>query len=60
MTGVVPRGHPTCLPLPSEHVSQNVFFDFWSKEAAPRNRQLIVYYLSLKYQIDGFVGELTF
>ena len=26
----------------------------------PQNRQLAVHYHSLKYQVDGFVGKLTF
>jgi len=30
------------------------------KSTPPQNRQLIVYYYQLKYQVDGFVGELTF
>ena len=30
------------------------------KSTLPQNRPLIVYYHSLEYQVDGFVGELTF
>ena len=29
-------------------------------ENFPANRPLIVYHHQLKYQVDGFVGELTF
>ena len=30
------------------------------KSTPPANRQLIVYYYLLKYEVDGIVGELTF
>jgi hypothetical protein len=30
------------------------------KSTPAQNRQLIVYYYLLKYQVDDFVGELTF
>ena len=50
------------LPRPAVHILSHMIYLFVSfkKSTPPQNRQLIVYYDYLKYQVRGFVGVLTF
>jgi len=45
---------------PHNLVSQNIFINEFWKVTPSQNRQLIVYYYYLEYQVDGFVGGVTF
>ena len=42
------------------YLTKQYLLIIFRKSTPPQKRQLIVHYYQLKYQVDGFVGELNF
>ena len=62
MSTILQEANPQTYALRRAYglVSQDVLLNGFRTSNPPQNRQLIVYHCSLKYEVDGFVGELTF